>query len=268
MPYVLPSASAAALVAALAAAPLPAEPACLGETTSVRAAAVADARTVVLQDGRALRVAGIESFALLGVDADEAEATMRARLEAAVAGVPLRFRLLSAVPDRYGRLPALLAPQDGPPVQEMLARAGHAIAFAGGEAMPCFAEILAAEDEARREQRGFWAGRELPQADPEALAGRIGRFAIFEGTVISVGNRPLTTYLNFGTSWLKDVTAEIDAGDRDRFGGEAALAALAGKRLRVRGFLQEASGPVAILRSPMQIEVLENAEPTAKGSKP
>ena len=33
-----------------------------------------------------------------------------------------------------------------------------------------------------------------------ASARAIGRFAIFEGTVVSVGTRPATTYLDFGTA--------------------------------------------------------------------
>jgi hypothetical protein len=223
---------------------------------------------VLLKDGRSLRIAGLETFALFGVDADKAEVAMRGRLEAAVAGVPLRIRLLAPTPDRYGRLPAIVATSDGTLVQEMLAREGRAIAFAAGEDVPCFGEILAAEDEARRKGRGFWAGRSLPEADPRELEPFVGRLAIFEGVVISVGNRPTTSYLNFGARWSEDVTAEIGAADRDRFGGEAALAALAGKRLRIRGFLLQRNGPVLTLRSPLQVEVLGHAKLTAEGHKP
>jgi hypothetical protein len=62
--------------------------------------------------------------------------------------------------------------------------------------------------------------------------------------------------LNFGDVWSRDVTVEIVAEDRDRFGGEEALAGLAHSTVRVRGFVEEKGGPMAIVRSPMQIEVI------------
>jgi micrococcal nuclease len=74
--------------------------------------------------------------------------------------------------------------------------------------------------------------------------------------VVSVGNRRTRTYLNFGGRWTEDVTVEIEARDRERFGGEAGLAALSGWRVRVRGYVEERRGPAIILRSPLQIEKL------------
>ena len=92
-----------------------------------------------------------------------------------------------------------------------------------------------------------------------ALDPFIGGFAIFQGVVVSVGNRRSRTYLNFGGWWAEDVTVEIDGRDREGFGGEAGLAALAGQRVRVRGFIEEKQGPMTIVRSPMQIERIDPA---------
>jgi endonuclease YncB( thermonuclease family) len=236
-------------------------PACLGETAEARAVTAEDPRTIELEDGRALRLAGIESFALLLESGDDAEAALQRRLQALLAGAPLRLRLIDEGADRYGRFPALIATGDRL-VQESLAREGVALAFETGAALPCFAEMLAAENEARDAGRGFWAGAVLPEAEPEAIATRLGRFAVFEGTVISVGNRRARTYLNFGERWADDVTVEIDAEDRERFGGEAGLAELAGRRVRVRGFLEERGGPAVRIRSPMQIETVPTGEPS------
>jgi hypothetical protein len=256
------TAPAALLAAATLAAPFPAAPALAqvcataGGTQVARAAAVPDPRSVALADGRVLAVAGIESFAILSDDGDAAEAALRQRLAALVTEDSIALSLVSTAPDRYGRLPALIATADGRLVQEELAKAGLAIAHAGGGPLPCFAEILAAEDAARRAKRGFWARVTIPAARPAALQERIGRFAIFEGTVISVGNRRARSYLNFGGLWSEDVTVEIAAGDRAGFGGEAALAELAGRRVRVRGFLVDKAGPMMELRSPLQLEIL------------
>jgi endonuclease YncB( thermonuclease family) len=234
------------------------DPACLGSTSAARTAHVPDARSVSLVDGRVLRLAGIEPFAILLEDAGAAEEALRHRLGALLDGATLRFALLATEPDRHGRFPALVAAEDGRLVQEIVAREGLAIAFPAGIAAPCFEAVLSAENEARWKGRGFWKGAlPLPWASPAALRPHIGRFTIFEGRVISVGNRRATTYLNFGRRWTEDVTAEIAEKDRESFGGEARLADLAGKRVRLRGYLEEKAGPLMKLRVPQQLELLD-----------
>ncbi len=77
--------------------------------------------------------------------------------------------------------------------------------------------------------------------------------------MLSASNRRATTYLDFGRRWSEDVTIEIAAKDRKAFGGESALARLAGSRIRARGYLEEKGGPMLPVRSPMQIEILSPA---------
>jgi len=235
-----------------------AEPECLGETVEATAAEVIDTRTLRLDDGRMLRLAGVEPFTLLLPDAENAEEMVQRRLTDLLAGVAPRVLLVSDKPDRHGRLPALIA-AGGSLVEETLVKEGLAIAFAGGDALPCFDRILAAEAEARRAHRGFWAQASVAEARPGALGSRIGRFTIFEGTVLSASNRRATTYLDFGRRWSEDVTIEIAAKDRKAFGGEPVLARLAGSRIRARGYLEEKGGPMLPVRSPMQIEILSPA---------
>lgn len=237
---------------------------CRGEIAEAGVVEAVGARALRLKDARTLKLAGIELFDVLLPDARDAGAKLQGRLLALVDDGALRFRLLATEADRYGRLPALVW-VDGRMLQEVFAREGLAVAFANG-ALPCFDRIMAAENAARRAERGFWKGERLPWAVPSALVSRIGHFAIFEGRVLSVGNRPSRTYLNFGRRWTQDVTAEIAAESRDSFGGEAALAALAGKRVRVRGFLEEKGGPMVVLGSPAQLEVLDSpADETKAG---
>jgi endonuclease YncB( thermonuclease family) len=234
---------------------------CLGETEQATAVDVLDARSIKLADGRVLRLAGVEPFDFYLAEATDVESELQSRIGTIAGGKTLTFRVVTTESDRYGRLPALVLIGDEL-IQESLMREGLAIAFVTGNALPCFDRILAAEEEARLAHRGFWKNQTLPRASPSALAARIGHFAIFAGRVRSVGNRPTRTYLNFGYRWTEDVTVEIAAADREAFGGEAKIAALAGHRLRVRGFLQEKGGPAMVIQSPMQIEVLDPAKET------
>jgi endonuclease YncB( thermonuclease family) len=242
------------------------EAGCLTAPLPARAASTPDPRSLALEDGRVLRVAGIESFALLHPDGVAADAALRARLRQLAEGSDLRIELLSAKKDRYGRLPAVVALADGRTLQEALLGEGLAIALTSGTT-PCFTRFLAAEDEARRAERGFWAETALPKARPQALASRIGRFAIFEGRVVSVGIRRSATYLNFGERWSEDVSVEVRGRDRDLFNGGADLAGLEGRLVRVRGFLDERAGPRLVVRSPAQIEVLGKISET-DGDRP
>lgn len=251
-----------ALLAAAAASIPPsanaAQPACVAVAEEAIGVAVPDARTIELADGRSLRLAGIEPMTLLVEDGDT-EPALRDRIAAIASGNPLTFALTADTSDRYGRLPAL-AVVDKQLMQVMLVREGLAVVFATGDALPCFDDLLAAESEARRQKRGFWAkASPLPPPLPDALRPWVGRFAIFEGIVRSVGNRRDRTYLNFGEWWTEDVTVEIAAGDRESFGGETALADLAGQRVRIRGFLEEKAGPMMAVTSPMQIERLKSS---------
>ncbi len=254
-------AGARGLLAALAlvgvSAGTPAFAACTEPTVEARAATSLDARALKLQDGRVLRLAGIEPFTLLLGDSGSAEEQLAARLMDLVAGKALRVAIISAKPDRYGRVPALVS-VGGSWLQEALAGEGLALAYATDDPLPCFSGILAEEADARRAGRGFWSNGSVLEATPEALAPRIGRFAIFEGTVVSVGARPATTYLDFGKKWSEDVTVEIPAKARTGFGGETALEKLAGARIRLRGFLVDKGGPMLPVRSAMQLEILSS----------
>ena len=241
-------------------------PDCVGEIATAAIASVPDPRSLALKDNRVLRLAGIESFAVLHPDPAAADTALRSRIAELAGGADVRLQIVSERRDRYGRLPALVVLADGRLLQETLVGEGIAISLALGPPLPCFDRLLAAEDAARRSERGFWAQATVARARPEALSSRIGRFAIFEGRVVSVGIRRAATYLNFGEKWSEDVTVEVRGRDRDLFVGRADLAAMSGQRVRVRGFLEERSGPAMVVNWPAQVEVLGAAgEPIDAG---
>ena len=121
-----------------------------------RVVAVIDARTFRLQDGREVRLAGIEPVA-------GRKAQSSAALAAVIAGRDVALSGDDDSPDRYGRQPAFvhLAGSDTP-VQSLLLAQGEALVSAEVTEKDCAAVLAVAEAEARRARRGTWA-------DPAAI---------------------------------------------------------------------------------------------------
>lgn len=114
--------------------------------------------------------------------------------------------------------------------------------------------LLAAEDEARRVGRGIWRSTSILPKRPDELQAWIGTRQIVEGWVRRVSDNDRYLYLNFGDDWRTDFTVRLrrklaDANGLDR-------RRLDGRKLRVRGVLQESRGPLIDISHPKQIEFL------------
>jgi endonuclease YncB( thermonuclease family) len=212
-----------------------------------RVAAVIDGRTLRLQDGREIRLAGIEP-----VTTERSNRGAEA-LSAIVANRDVTLSGEDDTPDRYGRQPAFvfLASSDTP-VQNLLLAQGEALVSGTVTGKDCAAALLAAEAEARRAKRGFWADPTAiknAESPGDILAG-IGRFTVVEGKVLSVRQAGATTYLNFGRNWTRDFAVTISRRMIGAF--EAAgtsLKSLENRRIRVRGWVEARSGPrIEVLR--------------------
>src|ERR1700682_3259206 len=220
-----------------------------------RVAAVVDSRTFRLQDGREVRLAGIEP-----VVAEKAGRT--SALAAIVAGREVTLRGEDDTPDRYGRQPAFVFLGDSASatmVQGLLLAQGEALVSATVTDKNCAMALIAAEKAARDAKRGTWAdpaALKNAESPGDILAG-IGRFAVVEGKVLSVRQAGATTYLNFGRNWTQDFAVTISRRMMPAF--EAAGLApksLENRRIRVRGFIEARGGPrIEVLRVG-QIEML------------
>jgi endonuclease YncB( thermonuclease family) len=217
---------------------------------------VSDGRTLLLADGRELRLAAIEV-------ADGS----RAALQALVAGHPLRLERLGPERlgpehDRYGRLVAFVfIGDDQQSVQQAMLEQGHARVSARMGDKACADTLLSAERAARLAQRGLWADPNFAPLSAENLTrlqAERGRFALVEGKVLSVRESGATIYVNFGRRWTRDFTVIIL-----RRMGRAFTAAgiepkkLEGRRIRVRGWLEQRGGPIITAEAPEQIEFAE-----------
>src|SRR5882757_11019298 len=154
-----------------------------------RVSAIIDARTFRMDDGREVRLAGIETVT---------DGT--AALGALVTGRSVTLRGETDAPDRYGRQPAFVfVEQVAASVQNQLLVQGDALASGTVADKACAAELAAAEAAARRARRGIWAdSAAIKNAEsPGELLARIGQFTVVEGKVLSVRQAGATTYVNF-----------------------------------------------------------------------
>jgi endonuclease YncB( thermonuclease family) len=220
-----------------------------------RVAAVIDARTFRLQDGREVRLAGIEPVVT------EAGASRPPALAAIVAGREVTLHGDDDTPDRYGRQPAFvfLAASDTL-VQSVLLAQGDALVSSTVTNKDCASILTAAEAAARQAKRGTWADPAAiknAESPGDILAG-LGRFAVVEGKVLSVRQAGATTYLNFGRNWTRDFAVTISRRMMPAFETAGiALKSLENRRIRVRGWVETRGGPRIEALRVGQIELLD-----------
>ncbi|MGA8412060.1 MAG: thermonuclease family protein, partial [Xanthobacteraceae bacterium] len=94
--------------------------------------------------------------------------------------------------------------------------------------------------------------------NPTAVLAARGRFTIVEGKVVSVRESGGTIYVNFGRRWSEDFTVTISKRNERSF-AESGLVpkSLAGRRVRVRGVIEERGGPWIEAVAPGQIEIAD-----------
>jgi len=225
---------------------------------------ITDGRTFLFDDGREVRLAGIEVPALSQqADAGGGGAAKDA-LAALLAGTEVVVRRTEIPTDRYGRLVGYAyATHDGVArlAQAQLLGSGLARVAARVGGHECAAELLRAERAAREAKLGLWANSyyDLLDADkPADVLAQRGRFALVEGKVVSVRESGATIYVNFGRRWTEDFTVTIAKRNERRFAAVGlAPRRLSGKRVRVRGWIEERGGPWIEAAQPEQIEFSE-----------
>jgi endonuclease YncB( thermonuclease family) len=229
----------------------------LRSAETVTAASAVDGRSFKLSDGREIMLTGIDAPSLQTADG---QAT-RASLNALIAGRIVTIRQTENGADRYGRIAAFVFP-DGDAansVELVLLQAGLARVASRTGGLGCATALLAAEQEARTARRGLWAdaaNAPLSATDRAAILGAKGRFSLVEGDVVSVNEAGATIYVNFSRRWSQGLTVTILRRNQRLFSA-AGLdpKALTGRRLRVRGVVEERSGPVIEAARPEQIEI-------------
>ncbi len=245
----------------------------------LRVTAVLDGDTLELEDGRQVRLAGIEA-AKPPRSANPADGRVWPLAEAAtrvLSDLALDRRVLLHGPapvDRHGRLLAHLVREDGLWLQSALLVRGTARVHTRPDARAYAAEMLAGEDAARNAGRGLWRSRVYAvrdAADADELARDRDSFQLVEGVVLAVSKSGGETWLDFGADWRSDVTVHIGrAAMREVTRAGIDPLSYEGRRVRVRGWITLRNGPMIEITHPEQIERLEREPASAAlhGSSP
>lgn len=231
------------------------------------AARIVDGRTFALVDGREVRLAAIEVPPLtVRPDNEAAPGGVEARdaLGALLEGAEVVLRRADAPADRYGRILAYTSTaRDGVErsVQaELLARGFARVGDRIGT-RECATELLTRERAARKAKLGLWAVSYYDSLDtdnPADVLAKRGRFTLVEGKVVSVRESGATIYVNFGRRWTEDFTVTIlKRNERSFAAAGLEPERLAGRRVRVRGWIEQRGGPWIEATRPEQIELID-----------
>lgn len=211
----------------------------------------------VTSDGEEVRLSGVLAFGAGGEAASEPAASAARDALSKI----LRDRTVTIAPadtarDRYGRTIAQVF-ADGTWVQAVLLQAGEVRAAPDRASASCARALLAAETEARERRVGRWRGGFRVQ-DPDSIRNRVGSFQIVEGSVVTASVTRGRAFINFGADYRTDFTVTIEPEDMRAFRqAKFDVPSLAGKRVRVRGWVEFYNGPEITIATPAAIEVLE-----------
>jgi len=223
---------------------------------------VIDGDTVMLADGREVRLVGIQAPKLpLGRPnfkawplADDAKAA----LEAIALDRTVTLGFGGARGDRHGRVLAHLFVDDTIWVQGELLKRGLARVYTFADNRAAVPAMLALEREARQAGRAIWRHPFYRVRTAAEAVRHLDSFELVEGRVLAAVRVGARTYLNFGADFKTDFTVAIAAADRKSFTA-AGLdpVALKDRRVRVRGWIKSLNGPMIEATHPEQIELLD-----------
>ncbi len=229
----------------------------LNGTRVVTFARALDGGTFETTDGEEVRLSGILAWGAGGETASDAAASAaRDALSNLLRDRTVTMAPEDAVRDRYGRTIAQVF-ADRTWVQAALLQTGEVRAAPDRASAPCASALLAAEAQGRERRLGVWRGGFRLQ-DPDGIRNRVGSFQIVEGSVVTASVTRGRAFINFGADYRTDFTVTIEPEDMRTFRqAKFDVPGLAGKRVRVRGWVEFYNGPEITITTPAAIEVLE-----------
>jgi len=162
--------------------------------------------------------------------------------------------------DRWGRRIAHVwsgVAENGQSLQEKLVANGFARVDPRSDRYDFIRRLHEVEIEARDTERGLWRLRRYSIVDAMRADPAIGAFHLVEGEVVKTATHSGRTYLNFGDDYKIDFTITARSVLARRWIKKGLdLLASAGRKIRVRGFIEKINGPTIELKHPLQIELI------------
>jgi endonuclease YncB( thermonuclease family) len=223
---------------------------------------IVDGDTLVLADGRQVRLVGIQAPKLPLGRAGFKAWPLAEEAKAALAGLALGRAVTLGYGgrriDRHGRALAHLFDEAGVWIQGALIDRGMARIYSFTDNRTLVPEMLARERAARAAGRGIWGLRAYAVRDAAGVPANLSGFELVEGRVVDVAIVRKRSYLNFGADWRSDFTVTIAPRTRRLFEAEGIdPLSYQGKLVRVRGWLKSYNGPLIEATHPEQIEVID-----------
>jgi micrococcal nuclease len=244
----------------------PARPCSLPEDIVRAVVSVLDGDTLLLDDQSRLRLVGAMRPAPPTPDTAESDwppaAVAKEALERFTTGQSVLLASDQRKADRYGQIfaQAFVVGEDGGFwLQGRMVEQGFARAYSFPDNRQCAAELLALEANARQQHLGLWANAAYGLRDASGtrdLLRYTGSYQLVEGTVVTAVANKGRVFLDFGPDWKSDFSAAVDAGARKQFDAAGLdLTTLNGRRVRVRGWIENSNGPQIRVTHPEQIEL-------------
>ncbi len=234
-------------------------------------AKIIDADTFETKSRRIIRLSGLQAPKRPIVRNGREEASLAQRgkktLAKLILGKPVVLVPDNNKTDRYGRTIAQVFMRSTTAgefvwIQAEMIKRGLARAYPNTTEAFCLTELLKLEKDARKNQAGLWKEPffQVSKAeDLKQLNRSIGRLQLVEGRVEGVSVRRTRSYINFSKNWNSDFTVTVNRNVHKKFTQSGVnLEDLAGKRIRVRGWLDRRNGPTISARHVAQIEILDD----------
>ena len=177
----------------------------------------------------------------------------RASLSALVSNDIITFN--DVLPEtRWGvrRVHASLA--DGTSLQSVLVKMGAAQVAPASDEHDVIEQLLRLEAEPRARDHGMWAQPGFQILDARFASPGIGAYRLVEGDVVKVADTRSRFYLNFGADYKTDFTASATKRTYNKWARAGFdLAQFEGRRVLVRGFMNDINGPSIELVHPHQL---------------
>lgn len=239
-------------------------------TSSNRVEKVIDAQTILMKDGKIIRLLGIDYPMTAGTDISPAMIAARDRLEKLLPDsteVELwqSFNSKTGRVNRMGHILAhLVNKKTGQWINGTLIAEGLAWVVTDASNPELADQMYAYEQDSRARKLGLWSDK-LPYGVLSAdKAGEgDGTFRIVRGKVTRAATSKNNLYLNFGNDTKKDFTVMVSAELRKALSKQGIdPMALSGKDVRVRGWIREWNGPFMELETPERLEILSTKPST------